>query len=260
MGDNFGFTSGDFSIQVWVKLNANDTTGSTPIAKHHGGIVAGYFLGINDVGDGCSATGKAHFYVGYPCSGVSSITVNDGLWHQLVGIYNSTNQTVSIYVDGQFQASAVGGHAANPTDAPFLVGGVMIPDSSLVGNFTGLIDEVWIYDNALSATDVWLLYSSTRNSQYLGVTAIPDVNGDGVMDQVVLAMKSGNYYLRTIDGATGKQLKQVTLGTMTNIMPSALTAVGTQISVLITKSTGVSVLQLRDNTTLALVKTLTLPK
>jgi glucose dehydrogenase len=81
-----------------------------------------------------------------------------------------------------------------------------------------------------------------------------------MMDQVVLAMNSGNFYLKTIDSATGKQLKQVALGAATTITPSALTTVGTQISVLITKSTGISVLQLRDNTTLALVKTLTLPK
>ncbi|CAK0767319.1 hypothetical protein CCP3SC1AL1_4130001 [Gammaproteobacteria bacterium] len=73
-------------------------------------------------------------------------------------------------------------------------------------------------------------------------------------------MKSGNYYLRTINGATGKQLKQVVLGTAANIKPNALTAVGKRISVLEKKSTGVSILQIRDAATLALVKTLTLPK
>jgi hypothetical protein len=95
--------------------------------------------------------------------------------------------------------------------------------------------------------------------QYLGVTAIPDVNGDGVMDQAVIAMKSGNYYLQTIDSVTGKRLKQVVLGTVKSITPKDLTAVETQISVLIKNRTGASVLQLRDNTTLFLLKRLTLP-
>ena len=98
--------------------------------------------------------------------------------------------------------------------------------------------------------------SSPDPSQYLDVTGIPDVNGDGVSDQVVLVKKLSNYYLRTINGATGKKLKQVVL----KGMPEALTVAGTQISVLITKSTGVSVLELRDNTTLTIVKTLKLPK
>jgi hypothetical protein len=55
MGNNFGFTSsGDFSIQTWVKLNAGDTSFSMLIAEHHSTIVAGYLLAINDVLDGCS--------------------------------------------------------------------------------------------------------------------------------------------------------------------------------------------------------------
>lgn len=98
------------------------------------------------------------------------------------------------------------------------------------------------------------------NARYLKVTAISDVNGDGVMDQAILASKLGIYYLRTIDSATGIQLKQVALGAAKDITPSDLTAVGNQISVLIAKSTGTSILQLRDDTTLSLIKTLTLRK
>jgi len=154
MGDHFGFTSGSFSIQAWVKLNAGDTDYSVPIAKHWGGIAAGYFLAINDVSDGCSAIGKAHFYVGYPCSGVSSKPINDGLWHQLVGVYDSTKQMASIYVDGQFQSSSSGGNIVGATAAPFLVGG--LTGGSAV--YTGLIDEVRIYNNALSAATVQQLY------------------------------------------------------------------------------------------------------
>jgi hypothetical protein len=100
---------------------------------------------------------------------------------------------------------------------------------------------------------------SVAPTQYFDVISIADINSDGVTDQAVLAMKAGNYYLRTIDGATGTQVKQVALGPATNITPSALTSVGQEISVLITKSTGIAILQLRDSTTLALVKTLTLP-
>lgn len=164
MGNNFGFTSGDFSIQSWVKLNAGDTSYSLPITEHHATIVAGYFLAINDALDGCSATSKAHFWVTYPCSGVSSITVNDGLWHQLVGIYDGTSKTSSIYVDGQFQSSSAGGNVVNPTDAPFIVGGLMAANGSLGGAYTGLIDDVQIYNNALSASDVRSLYLSALNT------------------------------------------------------------------------------------------------
>jgi hypothetical protein len=46
MGDNFGFTDTSFSIQAWVKLDSGDVEYplAVPIAKHHSGIGAGYFL------------------------------------------------------------------------------------------------------------------------------------------------------------------------------------------------------------------------
>jgi|GEM_PF-1445820 len=105
-----------------------------------------------------------------------------------------------------------------------------------------------------------VITSTAIESDYLDVAGIPDVNGDGIIDQAVLVMRAGRYYLRTINGATGKQLKQVVLGTAANIKPNALTAVGVQISVLEKKSTGVSILQIRDAATLAVLKTFTLSK
>ncbi|CAK0760679.1 hypothetical protein CCP3SC1AL1_2830001 [Gammaproteobacteria bacterium] len=97
-------------------------------------------------------------------------------------------------------------------------------------------------------------------NQYLGVITIQDINGDELADQAVLTMKSGNYSLRTVDSATGKTLKTVVLGPSTEITAVDLTSVGKQISVLITKSSGAGMLQLRDSTTLKLLKTLPLQK
>ena len=45
MGDNFGFSTGDFSVEVWVKLNPDDTEPLMPVAHHYSGYGAGYFSG-----------------------------------------------------------------------------------------------------------------------------------------------------------------------------------------------------------------------
>jgi len=160
-GESFPFTSGSFSIQIWVKTT--DTGASVPVAKHHSGNVSGYFVAINDVADACGGSGGyAHFYVAYPCSGNSSTVVNDGNWHQLVGIYDSGTAKSSIYVDGVFQSASVGGNVVNPTPAgtDFLLGGIM-SGGVATNMYSGLLDDLYIYDNALTDDQVRALYTAT---------------------------------------------------------------------------------------------------
>lgn len=94
-------------------------------------------------------------------------------------------------------------------------------------------------------------------SQYLGVTGIPDADGDRQADQALLYLNAGRYYLRTLSSATGKTLRLVFLGP--NLTPIDLTTVDKRVSILIRKSDGTSGLQWRDSRTGALVKTINLP-
>ncbi|CAK0778130.1 C-type lectin domain-containing protein [Gammaproteobacteria bacterium] len=132
----------------------------------------------------------------------------------------------------------------------------------LIMNFPGAPPGAWSdYPNGYGCGYPPLTYlCEWEGNQYLDVTMIPDVSGDGVQDQAVLSSDSGKYYLRTINTITGKQLKQVTLGAVADIQAIALTFVDNRISVLITKFTGGSVLQLREKVSLAVQKTITLPK
>lgn len=160
MGNHFSFTSGSFSLQAWVKL-APGNGGGLPIAKHWSGFANGYYLATGEVGNGCSEFGRAHFYAGYPCGGVSSIVVNDGLWHQLVGVYDSVNHVLTIYVDGQFQASTQDASPIIATAAPFRIGGMTASDGTSESYYTGLVDEVRIYNNALTDQQVRALYQTS---------------------------------------------------------------------------------------------------
>ncbi len=80
------------------------------------------------------------------------------------------------------------------------------------------------------------------------------------MDQAVLLLNAGNYYLRTLNGANGKQIRQVLLGSEQTNTGSDISSAGNEISVLIERTAGGSLLRIYDSTTLALKKTLTLPK
>ena len=105
------------------------------------------------------------------------------------------------------------------------------------------------------------------NLQYLTVTTIPDVTGDGKTDNALLAKSTSNYYLRTINGTSGALLRQITLGTLAQLTPIALTVVDDananntkEIAVLYSKPDGSNTLQLYDSSTGVAVKTIPLPK
>src|SRR6266496_405209 len=101
MGNVLGLTNGDFSVVAWVQMNPGDTTPNTIIVgKHESGYVNGYFLVVNQAGGG-GEDNKALFYAGgLAAEGpVSQTSVNDGGWHQVVGVYKS-GVNKAIYVDG----------------------------------------------------------------------------------------------------------------------------------------------------------------
>lgn len=121
MGDNFP-ASPAFSVQAWIKTNPGDTSGLVPLAKHWGTIAQGYFLSINDIGDGYTRVNTASFYSanGSYVTAVGGQPVNDGLWHHLIGVFD--NGSTSIYIDGGLAGSGAAGFSDNP--AHFMIGGL----------------------------------------------------------------------------------------------------------------------------------------
>jgi len=159
-GQNFGFTGQPFSTEVWV----NTTTGNGIVAAfHYNSVIAGYFLALGNTGDGCGGSaGQVHFYVGYPCSGSSAATVTDGTWHQLVGTFDGN--VSRIYVDGVLQASSAGGNsnAAPPVGTEFMAGGIS-GGSGPEQTYTGLLDNLNLYNTALTAEEVRTAYDNIVN-------------------------------------------------------------------------------------------------
>lgn len=94
-------------------------------------------------------------YGGSSVGAGTAITV-DGLWHHATLTYDGTN--VVYYLDGVPDGSAAGATpAATATD--LLIGARGYP--SFEGRFAGSLDEVRIYDRALSASEVTDLYNFT---------------------------------------------------------------------------------------------------
>jgi hypothetical protein len=129
----------DFTLMAWIKT---DTDGLSLGAQGY----QGSGLIWSDVG------GKLSFFCGNPDLSVNSDRdIVTGQWVHVAAIRNLQEQQISIYIDGVHEKTL--DHAnSNPLDAHdvIAVGGNVL-DSRF---YTGLIDDVRMYDHALTGVEV----------------------------------------------------------------------------------------------------------
>ena len=90
------------------------------------------------------------------------ITMNDGKWHHIVGIYDGT-ETVELYTDGVLQGTNTSaGHGAINTTTRTAIGGYNNSDpiSSGAGSWNGDLSNAQIWDTNLSSAEVVTLYNN----------------------------------------------------------------------------------------------------
>lgn len=167
-GNNFGLLGTSYTISYWMNTNTT-ATDQVVLGKHRAQSTNGFFAGFNQNGP-YGAPSKAWAYQSSNPGNqpISTTTVNDGTWKHIAIAYNLSNSTHSIYVDGGLAESTKIANAMNANGANFLVGGVM--NSSLTGvlhAYTGLVDDVQIYNTRLSDANIEALY---RNPG----TAVPE--------------------------------------------------------------------------------------
>ena len=164
MGNALGLEDTDFSVVAWVKMTAGDTSNTVILSKHAAYSRNGYLLGVNRLE--VFRDNKASFVEGG--SGVAAYTidetpisttdVNDGNWHQVVAVYHAGGVR-SIYVDGAPAEDSKPSQPFNQNSVAFLIGGANY-EGVPTGVFTGLIDDVQIYNYALASSNVDFLFQN----------------------------------------------------------------------------------------------------
>jgi predicted nucleic acid-binding Zn-ribbon protein len=158
MGNVLGFTNQPFSIVAWVKTaRGYSVSDSAVVSKHAAYSANGYWFMVNQASVG-GQVGKAIFGEGTVAqSAYSTTSVNDGNWHQIVSTWQPGGIMV-VYVDGAPPEAASNASATlNANSVAFLIGAVNmggVPQA----RYTGLIDDVQIYNYALSDGDVNFLF------------------------------------------------------------------------------------------------------
>jgi len=146
--------SQSFSVGGWIKTSANFSNDAPIVDKLQVSFFSiGYklFVGSDEiakfiVGDSNGETVTAN----------SNINIADGNWHYLMGVKDVAKDLIKIYVDGVEKESIQDTTTASHTNSQALsIGGL-----SGSGFFNGLIDDVRIYNRALTPAEITALYQS----------------------------------------------------------------------------------------------------
>ena len=145
-------SAGTWSFACWVKHDPTiDVQGEYLFTGGNGGSHLGVGVGIN-----ITNAGEFRAFVGYSGSApiaASTATINDGDWHHVVATYDGTN--IQLYVD-----NSPDGTVSAPSPTWSTANNVEIGRLGTTRYWDGLIDEMAIYDRALNATEVGLLWDS----------------------------------------------------------------------------------------------------
>lgn len=206
MGNTYNIdTNPEFSISIWAKTT-NTANPLFPVSRHFTGITNGYMIGINSLGGTYTNPLRPSFYLNDQppnmCRGTTIVT--DGQWHHLVAVYRfiGTGYIREIWVDGVREAAnGFVGPNSHPTPS-FMIGGVYFSSGGEAGVYQGQVDEVQLYNYAITAADI--------NSLHNAPTSIAgpkqcfcDLNGDAQINTADLVIFLARFAQPTTLGALG---------------------------------------------------------
>jgi Concanavalin A-like lectin/glucanases superfamily/Immunoglobulin domain len=158
-------TSMNFSIEAWVN-GYQQTKDAGIVSKGYGGGGEQFDLDTGSRGAG-SGTYSFRFFVrdanGATHGANSAVTPSPGTWHHLVGVCDEVNGNVTLYVDGAVagQGTIPPGSGILASDRAMLIGSR--PSGAATANddqFVGFVNDVAVYDYALSASQVGAEYAA----------------------------------------------------------------------------------------------------
>jgi phage-related protein len=205
--DHADFNLTDYTLAAWVKI---------PVSSGDGRVISqqpesGDYWCLN-VGD----NGVVHHYDYLDGAALDSIgAVNDNGWHFIVAVRNTSGDR-AIYIDGALDIDKPSVVATQHNIAADIFIGARSGTSIF---FQGCIDNVMVFDRALSAAEIAYLYKSGNGTETIPIlyqkfnfTIDPQKQtSTGEITEVALTVndirKVIGAYLRDLEGAVGSIVK-----------------------------------------------------
>jgi uncharacterized protein (DUF1330 family) len=166
-----------FSIELWMKTSASTSGNRVIVGRDDTVNPLHWWVGAHDAG-------QAHFGLKDTAGDYRGVTgtsqVNDGDWHHIVAIRNASFDSNIIYVDGVKENGLSYDYTGSFNgSAPLNIGYL-----NLSGHYRyeGNVDEIAIYDRALSPSEIQNHYNSGTGREYCDpmapeFTSLPNTSG-----------------------------------------------------------------------------------
>jgi hypothetical protein len=174
-------TNTEFTTSVWVKTSDNNG----PLISMQGVGGFEYDLHIGTLSDVVQSSGNYGILVRDNCCGTGNNifggSVVDNIYHMLT-IVRLSNGTLKLYKDGLLEAVSASGQSGTLTFSPlsmaFGADLAWAPGGSGCGScntidqqhLIGTLDDICIWNRALSQTEITALYNSSQNTINLNLT------------------------------------------------------------------------------------------
>ncbi|SHM62370.1 LamG-like jellyroll fold domain-containing protein [Flavobacterium xinjiangense] len=132
--------SGSFTVGCWIRNDGSNATNKTIFGK-------GTNLEIR-----LNAQNKIEALWDGASRFVSNTAVADGKWHNIVAVYYVGS--ADFYIDGVIESSTFNLQNPSPNYTRFSVGSLYIDKNNIINPFIGEIDEIHIWDMALSSDQI----------------------------------------------------------------------------------------------------------
>ena len=159
-GDIFDGLNGGFTLGAWIKTTA--TVGNKVIVAKYWTTGSSWLMRTNEDDprrvDFTVCSPDCTTLAGHAVQLISTSNINDGGWHFIAAAFDGSTQR--LYVDGVLEASETNTNPAWPDNHHFCIGAACGPGGEVFANFSGLIDEVEIFDRALSQAEIQSIYDA----------------------------------------------------------------------------------------------------
>lgn len=151
---NFG-TTGAFSLEAWFNWDGGGSSVNNLIRKSNFPVTppgAGYWLRIDQGSQNLDFfTGETTGAMGFGRANINT-SVTSNTWHHAVATRDAAGE-MRLYLDGVLEATTPGANFETTSTAPFVLG-AWDDRFGVIEFFSGRLDEVAVFDSALSADRV----------------------------------------------------------------------------------------------------------